>query len=445
MNYETLAARIIEAAAAKNIDAKVTQQVGVDRVISLSRCPCETYGDSDHCELSQPSITLLGGQITYTCGHPRCSHRPIEEVADKLGVTLPFRGKTLTVFDIDELAEVFKEDRPTYIEGLLRREDVMNVVGPSKARKTLFATQLALTLAMGGKFLGKYQTYYPGAPVLYLDYELCGDSIRRRVLQQCDALEGFEKQHRKRVKFAKMRGKQHMKLDELCKWLASLPPKTYSVIVVDALYKCYPDGMDENSNSHMTTLYNMLAIAADVHQAAIIVIHHFSKGKPLNSRIADLGAGAGSQSRSADAHVVLKEHSRKDTIEMHGIVRDFAPLNPILLQCDWPLWVYLPGDVDAESINIELAAIANDLVATADEPQPKAKFVTLQTNRKDEYFGEPLSSRRAKALIEKAIAEKWITEDTKHRPHTVWLTPEQRAKVNQTLLNVANTLIAEAA
>lgn len=136
-----------------------------------------------------------------------------------------------------------------------------------------------------------------------------------------------------------------MDLDQLCTWLETVEPRTYSIVIIDALYRATPEGFNENSNADVTRLYNRIDRAAAAHGCSFVVVHHFSKGNQADKAVADLGAGAGAQSRAADAHIALREHARDNHVVLSGIVRDFPPLEEITIACEWPLWGYVP-DVD---------------------------------------------------------------------------------------------------
>src|SRR4030095_16765759 len=126
--------------------------------------------------------------------------------------------------------------------------------------------------------------------------------------------------------------------DELC----GLPSDTYSLVIIDALYKALPAGVDENSNSNITQMYVLLDETAEKHNCATTVVHHTSKGSQHGKAVSDMGSGAGAQSRSADVHIVLREHEDKDTVVLQAIVRSQQPIEPVCLVFEYPLWRLAP-------------------------------------------------------------------------------------------------------
>ena len=62
------------------------------------------------------------------------------------------------------------------------------------------------------------------------------------------------------------------------------------------MYRFAIEGVSENDNAAMAGFYNRLDRIAERTKAAIVLIHHSSKGSQSDKRITDVGAGAGSQS-----------------------------------------------------------------------------------------------------------------------------------------------------
>src|SRR5262249_41625293 len=71
---------------------------------------------------------------------------------------------------------------------------------------------------------------------------------------------------------------------------------------------------------------------------ALLIVHHATKGSQSEKRVVDVGAGAGSQSRSADCHIALREHEVDDCVVFDARVRSFKPPAPMVLRWTYPLW-----------------------------------------------------------------------------------------------------------
>src|SRR5262249_14705445 len=78
---------------------------------------------------------------------------------------------------------------------------------------------------------------------------------------------------------------------------------------------------------------------ADHLKAGVALVHHSTKGSQADKRVTDVGAGAGAQSRAADAHLILREHEDDRAVVLEAAVRSFAPVQPLGLRFEFPLWV----------------------------------------------------------------------------------------------------------
>jgi hypothetical protein len=93
----------------------------------------------------------------------------------------------------------------------------------------------------------------------------------------------------------------------------------------------------------MTRVYNTLDAIAERQRAAIVVVHHSSKGNQSEKAVTDVGSGAGAQSRAADTHLVLRHHEQDDAVVVDAAVRSFKPLEPFVIRSTRPGWELAPG------------------------------------------------------------------------------------------------------
>lgn len=263
----------------------------------------------------------------------------------------------LKVVSLADLAAQFPNAPEVVISNLLRRGDVANFVGGPKSRKTFFVLQLGLSVADGKPFLDMPAKQ---GRVLFVDNELGGHDFHTRCAKIAEAL-GIDWQTvTKHIGVLKLRSTS-ANIETLYKYICSIEPRLYSLIVVDALYKAIPRGVDENSNSDMTQVYNLVNAIAEKHDCAVAVVHHTSKGTQAHKSVSDMGSGAGAQSRSADAHVVLRDHEEKDTITVQAIVRSLPPVAPFCITFDHPIWTL------AKDKNPNAIAVTSKKSATVDE------------------------------------------------------------------------------
>jgi hypothetical protein len=143
-------------------------------------------------------------------------------------------------------------------------------------------------------------------------------------------------------------------LPQLSEDFAAIQPDEFKLIVLDAKYRFYPQGQSENDNAAEASLYNLIDHYAQQTGAAFDLVHHSSKGTQGDKRVTDVGAGAGAQSRAADCHLILREHEEPGVVVLDAAVRSFAPVEPLPLRWEFPLWVPV-HDIDASKLKGRLS------------------------------------------------------------------------------------------
>ena len=230
-----------------------------------------------------------------------------------------------------ELLRTFSTMKEPLIDGLLRREEVMNVIAAPKTGKSWLIMQLALALVTGGKWCGKDCTK---SRVLLVDNELHRETLSCRLHRVASTLGISDDDERLDglTVFSQRGTEKDMRL--LRDQLKEYGGQKFDVVIIDALYKALPQDVDENSNGQITAIYNLLDKYAQEMKAAIVLVHHTSKGNQANKSVTDVGSGAGAQSRSPDTHLTLRQHSAENVVSVFCRVRSFPPVEPFCLRRD---------------------------------------------------------------------------------------------------------------
>lgn len=221
------------------------------------------------------------------------------------------------------------------IDGILRRGETMNLIADPKRGKSWMLYAQLLSVATGLPWLGRFQCA-PGR-VLLIDNELHKPTLANRIPKVASAMGIREVDYCHNLDILPLRG-QLMDLIGINRLLATISRGEYSLIAFDAFYRGIPAGVSENDNAQIANLYNLIDQTTNHINCAWLNIHHASKGSQSGKSITDVGAGAGSQSRAADAHLILREHQEDSTFVLDGVVRSFAPITPVALRWEWPLW-----------------------------------------------------------------------------------------------------------
>jgi hypothetical protein len=167
----------------------------------------------------------------------------------------------------------------------------------------------------------------------------------------------------------------------LGEYFQQLPPGRFKLIALDAFYRFMPRDSDENDNGTMAQVYNHLDCFAARLGCAFALVHHSSKGNQSGKSVTDVGAGAGSQSRATDTHLILRPHEQDDVVVLDAAVRSWPPLSPRCLRWTFPVWT--PDDsLDPTALRperprrrLKAEPSANEPIATAEPVWDARQFV----------------------------------------------------------------------
>ena len=329
-----------------------------------------------------------------------------------VGVTAAPASMCASVEDdipIDRLVEQYPALRPKLIHGFLRLGETMNIIAPPKTGKSWLVTDLALSVATGTPWFG-----FPceQGRVLIIDNELHPETSANRIPKVIEA-RGFDlKSVGKYLSIVNLRGRLKS-LEDIANHIEHYKSQGYKLIIIDAFYRAMPKGTDENDNGAIAAVYNLIDRFAQEIGCAFCLIHHTSKGNQSLKSVTDVGAGAGSQSRAADTHVILRRHKEQGVVVMESVVRSFKSVEPICLRWQWPLWErddsLDPNDLDGKAElktprngceeALAMRKIVERIPSLIDpeKPEPKTAFV----GRLQELYS--LSRTRARSLVDEAM------------------------------------------
>jgi hypothetical protein len=287
------------------------------------------------------------------------------------------------------------------IHGLLREGETMNIIASPKIGKSWFASRLAISVASGLDWLG---LTVESGNVLHIDNELHANTIGYRYGVISEAMNFPHHLYSENIDMVSLRGKLR-DLYGLARTFDQIEPGQYKLIILDAFYRTLPRDTDENDNGAIANLYNVIDHYASRLRCAFVLIHHTSKGNQSGKAVTDVGAGAGSQSRAADTHLILRPHEEEGIIVLESAVRSWPPMEPKALQWKWPL--FTPTDeVDTSALQgmnkpgkskaVELEDFVEQCIALSDPCSKRS--VCYEANQR---FG--LSERKAEETLNLAM------------------------------------------
>ena len=290
--------------------------------------------------MTQPSIiAALHAENRGRC-QPPLPDSQVEKIARSITRYAPAgEGRpdvsSATVRSVRQLLRDHPDLRPPVIDGLLRRGELLNIVSASKSYKSWLATDLAICVAVGGCWLGRFATVQRQA--LIIDNELHGETSADRIPRVARARGVSIESIADSVHVGNVRGRG-LDIFDLADYLSAVDAGRFGLVVLDALYRFIPQGLDENSNADMTVVYNQLDAVATEFGCAFVLVHHASKGNQSGKAVTDVGAGAGSLSRATDTHLILRPHEEEDAVVVEAAVRSWPPLRPFCLAWGYPVW-----------------------------------------------------------------------------------------------------------
>lgn len=250
----------------------------------------------------------------------------------KLATTLPDFPR----FTLSELTQKYQHLSPPVIHGLIREGETANFIANPKVGKSWAMYGLAINVATGTDWLGIFPVSQ--GRVLLIDNELHPQTLAFRIPAVGDAMGLPFDEYRDQIDTWCLRGNLRSLQELLIQFRKLVKRGDYKLLVFDAKYRFSALGVSENDNAAETAVYNLLDQIADETGAAVVVVHHMSKGGQSDKRVTDVGAGAGAQSRAADCHLILREHEDDDVLVLDGAVRSFPPVAPVALRWSFPVF-----------------------------------------------------------------------------------------------------------
>lgn len=266
-------------------------------------------------------------------------------------------AQPLAVIPIADLVANHPELRRPVIHGLLRAGETMNVIASPKVGKSWLVTDLALSVATGRDWLEAFKC--EAGDVLIIDNELHSETTANRIPKVMNARGIQLTDVDGRVFVANVRGRLQ-DINRLASDLMKLKPGRYRLVVLDAFYRFLPAKTDENDNAAMAAIYNLINSVASKLGCCFVLVHHSSKGNQSGKNVTDVGAGAGSQSRASDTHLVLRQHEVPDAIVLDAAVRSWPPIMPRCLRFIFP--TFQPAENVVKALQERLSSIENQLL-----------------------------------------------------------------------------------
>jgi AAA domain/DnaB-like helicase N terminal domain len=218
------------------------------------------------------------------------------------------------------------------IEGVLHRGGKMVLGGASKTFKTWTLVDLAVSVAAGRDWLGKFPA--KRGRVLSINLELqsafFGDRVR---------VVFHENQVKPELNYLmvwNLRGHAAdlSKLQPLI--LQRIGGSQYELIILDPIYKLLGQ-RDENKAGDIASLLNEIESLAVKTGAAVAFGAHYSKGNQAGKEVIDRIGGSGVFARDPDSILNFTRHEQDDCFTVEATLRNHPPIKPFVVRWEYPL------------------------------------------------------------------------------------------------------------
>jgi hypothetical protein len=324
--------------------------------------------------------------------------RAYEEQADVAG-TLAFAKESLETLEearqgdlppMEDAGELLSKPidlPPDVIEGVLHRGAKMVLGGGSKTFKTWTLVDLALSVATGTHWLGKFQT--ARGRVLYINLELQGAFFAKRIKDVCDENQLTLEKGWLTVWNLRGRAADLSKLLPLL--LRAIGHEKYGLVIIDPIYKLL--GLrDENKAGDIASLLNEIEALAVETGAAVAFGAHYSKGNQAGKEVIDRIGGSGVFARDPDSILNFTRHEEENCFTVDATLRNHPPIEPFVARWEYPL-MCVDSLLDPDRLKQAGAAVkqyhSTELLELLERPMFTGEFkktAKLETGMSDRTF-----------------------------------------------------------
>jgi hypothetical protein len=220
------------------------------------------------------------------------------------------------------------------IDGVLHKGGKIAFGGASKSMKSWMLDGLAVSVATGRKWLGKFPT--KRGCVLYVNLEIQSGFFAKRIKTICDAQQikidaGY-------LQVLNLRGFATDPSKLLAQLLRAIKPDEFVLIIIDPIYKLL-GGRDENAASDIASLLNEIESLAVKTGAAVAFGAHYPKGNVSQRDSIDRIGGSGVFARDPDSIMNLTRHDEADCFTVEMTLRNHPPQEPFVVRWAYPLLI----------------------------------------------------------------------------------------------------------
>ena len=263
--------------------------------------------------------------------------KEILRIAMEDGANTP-TGESATVVNAASYIDSLPPPHNPIIEGLFEAGDKVGLIASAKRKKSWFAMQLAICVATGKPFLG--WTVPKPRRVLVVQPEIKEAHYHRRTQYMTGAMRIVAADLDDRLGIVNARG---MAIDasKIERYAAQFRAE---LVIIDPLYKI-TEGDENKAQDIKPTLAAFDKIATQTG-AAVLWVHHDSKGTPGDRDARDRGAGSNILIRDVDQLFTLTPHrDDPEATVVETLARNYADHEPKAIA--WQAGCFVESDLAA--------------------------------------------------------------------------------------------------
>jgi hypothetical protein len=234
-----------------------------------------------------------------------------------------------TTVNAADLLETEPKDPDQIMADTFDVGDKVALIASSKLRKTFFLLMFLLCLAAGKNFLS-WRIPKPRR-ILHVQFEIQEHHYHRRIRRMAKAIGITSADLGDRFYILNARGlglSGQEGIEKIGLIAAAIQP---DIISFDPLYKIATGA--ENAAEDLKGILNCFDALAKKTGAAILYVHHDTKGNSGDRDVRDRGAGSNVLGRDYDAAITLTPHAQEtDTAVVETLLRNYRPQEPFTIQ-----------------------------------------------------------------------------------------------------------------
>ena len=238
----------------------------------------------------------------------------------------------------------FEDVEPTIGDGhggiILDRDGKMIIAGPPGVGKSNLALDLARALVSGKRWLGRFPIPKQGCRVLYVDLEMGGRSLQRRLRKL--KIQGAALSSLHIFRFPYLRVEEEAGYTGLHNALRDCRP---DVVIIDPFRNVH--GLDENNSNEMAAVLSRFNQLMADFGCAFVLVHHSRKGeKGKAERNQDALRGSTALTAWATSTLVLNPTTEPGRLQADmAKARDAEEyIAPLYLDFDRPTFTFEPTE-----------------------------------------------------------------------------------------------------